>query len=69
MVAGARTTLTTRKPLVLCEFHDPLLRAAGTSAKGLLALFGDYGYAPCAPFTGPTRSLDGAVVDILLAPL
>jgi FkbM family methyltransferase len=68
LLAGARTTLTTRRPLVLCEFHDPLLRSAGTSADELLALFRAYGYAPRAPFPGPGGSLHGAIVDILLVP-
>lgn len=70
LLAGARTTLTAHRPVVVCELHDPLLRAAGTSAAGLLAAFADLGYRPAAraPFRRLPRSLDGVVLDVLLQP-
>lgn len=68
LLAGAMETLTTRKPLILCEFHDPLLRAAGTSSEQLLEQFGSLGYRPSPPFGRPSGSLDHQVLDLLLAP-
>ncbi|MEA2704641.1 MAG: hypothetical protein QOD63_2586 [Actinomycetota bacterium] len=68
LLAGARATLSGPRPTVLCEFHDALLRAAGSSAEGLLAAFADAGYVPCPPFGRPRGSLEGAVVDLLLVP-
>lgn len=68
LLAGARTTLTGRRPLVLCEIHDPLLRSAGTSAEQLVAQFGAYGYQPQAPFGRPPGSLDGVILDMLFVP-
>ena len=68
LLAGARDTLARLRPAVLCEFHDSLLRAAGTSAAGLLASFADWGYVPRPPFDLPRGSLDGALFDLLLVP-
>jgi FkbM family methyltransferase len=68
LLAGARETLTGRRPLVICEIHDPLLRSAGTSADELVAQFGACGYAPSAPFDRPSGSLDGVVCDMLFVP-
>lgn len=65
---GATSTLTTKRPLVLCEFHDPLLRAAGTSSQELLRRFEALGYAPRAVYGRLRRSLDGEIVDLLLTP-
>ena len=67
LVAGATSTLSRRRPLVLCEFHDPLLRAAGASSQRLLAQFEACGYRPRARGRLP-RSLEGRVVDLLLEP-
>ncbi len=44
MLAGAQATLTDHRPVVICEFHDPLLRAAGSSSEDLLRAFAAYGY-------------------------
>lgn len=66
LLQGARKTLTTWKPMVVCEFHDPLLRAAGSSSEGLLSLFAEYGFHPREPFGRPPGSLDDKVVDMLL---
>jgi FkbM family methyltransferase len=68
LLTGAKDTLTTKRPFVLCEFHDPLLRAAGTSAAELLDRFAEYGYAPRPPFDGPPNTLDGKICDLLLVP-
>ena len=68
LVAGATSTLATKRPLVLCEFHDPLLRAAGASSPKLLSQFAACGYAPAAPSKRRARQLEGRVVDLLLAP-
>ncbi len=68
LLAGAKATLTGRRPLVVCEVHDPLLRSAGTSAAELLDQFEAYGYEPRAPFGVPGGPLDGVVCDILFAP-
>ncbi len=68
LVAGAARTLSTRRPLVLCEFHDPLLRAAGRSSQELLRQFERCGYAPLGAHESSPRSLDGRVVDLLLGP-
>ncbi len=69
VLRGAEATLTTRRPLVVCEFHDPLLRAAGTSAEELLQRFEAYGYRPRQPFGQRRGTLDGVVTDMLLGPL
>ena len=50
VVAGATSTLSTWRPLVVCEFHDPLLKAAGASSQQLLAQF-----AACGTRPGPPR--------------
>lgn len=68
LLEGARTTLTERRPLVVCEAHDPLLRSAGSSAEALCAWFESCGYRPRAPFGRPPGSLDGAIFDMLLVP-
>ncbi len=68
LLAGARRTLDRLRPTVLCEFHDSLLRAAGTSAAGLLAMFAECGYVPRPPFDRPRGSLDGTLFDLLLLP-
>jgi len=68
LLAGAGVTLTKHRPLVICEFHDPLLRAAGSSSEDLLASFSQLGYGPQAPFARPRRSLQGRVCDLLLVP-
>jgi FkbM family methyltransferase len=67
-LAGAEATLTTHRPLVICEFHDPLLRAAGSSSEELLKAFARYRYHPRAPFARPTGPLHDTVVDMLLCP-
>jgi FkbM family methyltransferase len=63
VLAGATETLSTLRPLVLCEFNDILLQQAGTSSAELLERFAALGYAPT---TRPTR-LAGRNVDLLLA--
>ncbi len=68
LLAGARRTLTRLRPTVICELHDSLLRAAGTSADGLLETFAELGYVTRPPFDRPPGPLDGAVVDVLLVP-
>ena len=68
LLAGARETLATQRPLVVCEFHDALLKSAGTSADGLVDAFAKHGYVPTAPLGRPPGSIDGRVVDMLLAP-
>jgi FkbM family methyltransferase len=68
VLAGATATLARWRPHVVCEFHDVLLRSAGSSSEMLLAAFARLGYAPAPPF-GPRRgSLEGKVVDLLLVP-
>ncbi len=67
VLEGAENTLRRHRPLVLCEFHDQLLREAGSSARHLLARFDALGYRPRPPFDLP-RTLDGCVADILLVP-
>lgn len=64
VLAGATETLSTLRPLVLCEFNDVLLQQAGTSSAELLAQFAALGYAPHRP---PAK-LAGRNVDLLLAP-
>ncbi len=68
VLAGAKNTLTTKRPLILCEFHDPLLLAAGSSSEALLDQFSRYGFHPGPPFGRPPGPLDGRVVDMLLIP-
>jgi FkbM family methyltransferase len=63
VLAGATETLSTLRPLVLCEFNDILLQQAGTSSGELLQRFVGLGYAPVTP---PTK-LAGRNVDLLLA--
>ena len=65
VLEGARRTLQDMKPLIMCEFNDPLLRDAGSSARGLLQLFASYGYEP----VGEVGELDGTVTDLLLQPV
>lgn len=70
LLEGAAATLTGRfKPLVVCEFHDPLLHTAGSSSQDLLERFATLGYAPRPPFDRPARRLDGRVCDLLLGPI
>jgi methyltransferase FkbM-like protein len=68
LLAGAEVTLSAHRPLVICEFHDPLLRAAGSSSEDLLASFARLGYRPRAPFARPRGGLEGRVCDLLLVP-
>jgi FkbM family methyltransferase len=68
VVAGVTSTLIARRPYVLCEFHDPLLRAAGSSSHELLRQFVACGYAPHSAATRPPSVLEGRVIDLLLAP-
>lgn len=67
VLAGAERTLRDRRPLVICEFNDILLRLAGTTSEGLLLAFRKLGYQPRMPLGRPRRSLDGRCIDILLA--
>lgn len=64
---GAARTLTQHRPVVICEFHDGLLRSAGTSARQLLDHFDRLGYRPAPPFACPD-SVDGRIFDMLLVP-
>jgi FkbM family methyltransferase len=68
VLVGAEATLRRHRPLVLCELHDPLLRAAGGSAERLVARFAAYGYRPAEPFALPRTSLTGFIGDVLLVP-
>lgn len=68
VLAGATDTLLGSRPIVVCEFHDQLLREAGTSAEGLLERFRSLGYRPQAPFGGLSGRLDGMVVDMVMVP-
>jgi len=68
MLRGATATLTRHRPVIACEFHDPLLRAAGSSSADLLAAFKELGYAPDGPSRRVAASLEGRVVDLLLVP-
>lgn len=63
VVAGATETLSTLRPLVLCEFNDVLLQQAGTSSAELLQRFAALGYAP----ERRPAKLAGRNVDLLLA--
>ncbi len=67
VMAGAAETLSTLRPLVLCEFNDILLRQAGTSSAELLERFAALGYAPTAPLDRRSARLAGRNVDLLLA--
>lgn len=67
VLAGAAETLSTWRPLVLCEFNDILLRQAGTSSLELLRQFADLGYAPVTPLERRPAELAGRNVDLLLA--
>jgi hypothetical protein len=64
VLAGATETLSTLRPLVLCEFNDVLLRQAGTSSDELLQRFAALGYAPVGR---RPATLAGRNVDLLLA--
>lgn len=64
VLAGGRHTLRSHRPLVYCEFNDPLLRKAGSSARSLLGLFDDLGYEP----VGDTPDVSSVVLDLLLEP-
>lgn len=68
VLAGAQRTLCKRRPLIYCEFNDPLLRAAGSSAEQLLARFGTLGYRPAPEFVDLARALPGQILDLLLLP-
>lgn len=67
VLAGATETLSTLRPLVLCEFNDVLLRQAGTSSAELLQRFAALGYAPVTPLERRPTTLAGRNVDLLLA--
>lgn len=67
VVAGATETLSTLRPLVLCEFNDVLLRQAGTSSAELLGQFAALGYTPVTPLDRRPAKLAGRNVDLLLA--
>jgi FkbM family methyltransferase len=67
VLLGATETLSTLKPLVLCEFNDVLLQQAGTSSAALLQAFAGLGYAPISPLERRPQSLAGRTVDLLLA--
>lgn len=69
VLRGARLTLARHRPAVMCEFHDALLRAAGSSAAQLIDQFLDCGYEPRPPFGRPSGALDGKVFDMLLSPV
>lgn len=66
VLAGAEQTLAKWRPNVICEFHDPLLRAAGSSSEELFSAFREHGYIAVPPFARPEGSLDGKLVDILM---
>jgi FkbM family methyltransferase len=68
ILRGATRTLSSDRPLVLCEFNDVLLHHAGTSSRQLLASFEELGYRP-VPVGGRRRppSMSGRTVDLLLA--
>lgn len=68
MLRGAMTTLTTHRPVVVCEFHDPLLRAAGSCSADLLAAFAELGYVAEGRSRRAAASLSGRVVDLFLVP-
>jgi FkbM family methyltransferase len=68
LLAGARVTLSRTRPVVICEFHDDLLRATGSSSEKLVDAFAELGYFPQSPFGRPSHSLDGKVLDMLLIP-
>lgn len=67
VLAGATETLSTLRPLVLCEFNDILLHQAGTSSTELLQRFAGLGYAPVTPLERRPPKLAGRNVDLLLA--
>lgn len=67
VIAGATETLSTLRPLVLCEFNDILLHQAGTSSAELLGRFAALGYAPTTPLDRRPTKLTGRNVDLLLA--
>ena len=67
VLAGATETLSTLRPLVLCEFNDVLLQQAGTSSAALLQRFAALGYAPVTPLERRPAKLAGRNVDLLLA--
>jgi FkbM family methyltransferase len=63
---GGSQTWRDHRPYLYVEFNDPLMRDAGRSSIELLSACADLGYAPVTEV--PTGSLDGSVVDLLLAP-
>jgi FkbM family methyltransferase len=66
VLRGAVNTLRTRRPRIYCEFNDPLLRAAGSSADQLLQSFADVGYSVIWPLKLPNMAM--LVRDLLLGP-
>lgn len=67
VLAGATKTLSTLRPLVLCEFNDVLLQQAGTSSAELLQRFAGLGYTPVPTLERPPTRIAGRNVDLLLA--
>lgn len=63
VIEGARRTLMTWQPKVLCEFNDAILRDTGSSIDELLAVFSDFGYAPLKE---SDRPIPNQVTDVLL---
>jgi FkbM family methyltransferase len=69
VLAGAFRVLKEMRPVVLCEFNDYLLQAAGTSSDALLSRFAEWGYVLGGQWGRKHRSLGGHTVDIVLTPV
>ena len=68
VIAGAATTLAERRPMVVCEFNDLLLRDRGTSSAELLQLWQNNGYRPVDPRATGGEWLAGRNRDLVLEP-
>ena len=68
VLKGATETLSSRRPIVYCEFNDILLHQTGTSSAELLRTFQSLGYAPGPALDRRPVTFDGRTVDLVLVP-
>jgi FkbM family methyltransferase len=69
VLAGARETLLTQRPVILTELWDPMITRNGSSSRQVISTLRDLGYRVQDPVSG--EELDGgkSTVEILCLPI
>jgi FkbM family methyltransferase len=69
VLAGARETLLTQRPVILTELWDPMITRNGSSSREVISTLRELGYRVQDPVSGEELDDTGSTVEILCLPI